>query len=119
MRDNAVAAEAFPHVDCWIGLEIRWLRFSSAHREVADALRRLKDAFSKGNGTLRFLSIDGGRGASKDGDKKPSRARRNNRWEVGHERGRRRRGGVGRRASPTPTACAVGKEVGIRVRARI
>ena len=79
VRDNAVAAEAFPHVDCWIGLEIRWLRFSSAHREVADALRRLKDAFSKGNGKLRFLSIDGGRGASKDGDKKPSRARRNNR----------------------------------------
>ena len=79
VRDNAVAAEAFPHVDCWIGLEIRWLRFSSAHREVADALRRLKDAFSKGHGKLRFLSIDGGRGGSKDGDNKPSRARRNNR----------------------------------------
>ena len=42
LRDTAVSYEAFPQVDFWRGLDIRWLQHSYAHGGVGDALRRLK-----------------------------------------------------------------------------
>ena len=42
MRDNAIAAEAFPAVTFWRGLDIRWLRHSLGRGGVGEALRELK-----------------------------------------------------------------------------
>ena len=45
----------------WRGLDIRWLRHSYANGAVGEALRKLKQSIARGEGRLRFISIDGGR----------------------------------------------------------
>ena len=61
LRENAVAAEAFPHVPFWRGLDIRWLRWSLRRREVGEALRALKAAFARGEGRMRFIAVEADR----------------------------------------------------------
>ena len=46
-RDTSIAAEAFPHVEFWRELDIRWVRYSCAHAGVGEALRQLKAAFAR------------------------------------------------------------------------
>ena len=61
LRETPIASEAFPHVDFWRGLDIRWVQYSCAHAGVGEALRELKAAFARGEGRLRHVSVDGGR----------------------------------------------------------
>ena len=65
VRDNPVAAEAFPHVSFWKELDIRYLRWSCENAEVGEALRDLKAAFGRGEGRMRYVSIDNGGDRSK------------------------------------------------------
>jgi hypothetical protein len=68
IRETAVAAEAFPHVEFWRELDIRWLRYSCTRAGVGRALRELKANFAQGKGQLSHVSIDcgaGGGGRSK------------------------------------------------------
>lgn len=74
VRDTSVAAEAFPEVPFWRGLDIRWLQYSYARAGVGEALRKLKASFAKGEGRLRFVSVDNGRQKrSRAGEKREAR----------------------------------------------
>ena len=61
LRETSIAAEAFPHVEFWRGLDIRWVQYSSAHAGVGEALRKLKSRFAIGDRALRHVSVDHGR----------------------------------------------------------
>ena len=76
VRDNVVAREAFPHVSFWKELDIRYLRWSCEEGGVAEALRKLKATFARGEGHLRYVSVD------RQGEQRP-RGRRSAAEEAG------------------------------------
>ena len=51
-RETALASEAFPDIEFWRELDIRWLRYSFAHAGVGEALRKLKGDFARGEGRM-------------------------------------------------------------------
>ena len=61
LRENAVAAEAFPEMEFWRGLDIRWIRYSCAHAGVGEALKELKARVARGEGQMQFVAVDGSR----------------------------------------------------------
>ena len=75
LQPPPIASEAFPHVEFWRELDIRWVRYSCAHAGVAEALKRLKTAFARGEGKLKHVSVDGDKAAAGGGGRQ-KRARR-------------------------------------------